>query len=81
MANETYTRGIRHFLEDEMGMPCNFAIARKPGEKTDNDEVRRLVKEKTPLVMYGSYNERMYLAECSAGMMRPTFIQIGRAHV
>lgn len=74
VANETYTRGIRHFMEDEMGMPCNFAIARKPGEKTDNDEVRRLVKEKTPLVMYGSYNERMYLAECSAGMMRPTFI-------
>ena len=74
VANETYTRGIRHFMEDEMGMPCNFAISRKPGEKTDNDEVRRLVKEKTPLVMYGSYNERMYLAECSAGMMRPTFI-------
>ena len=24
--------------------------------------------------MYGSYNERMYLAECTAGMMRPTFI-------
>ena len=74
VANETYTRGIRHFMEDEMGMPCNFAISRKPGEKTDNDEVRRLVKEKTPLVMYGSYNERMYLAECTAGMMRPTFI-------
>ena len=74
VANETYTRGIRHFLEDEMGMPCNFAISRKPGEKTDNDEVRRLVKEKTPLVMYGSYNERMYLAECASGMMRPTFI-------
>jgi 3,8-divinyl chlorophyllide a/chlorophyllide a reductase subunit Z len=74
VANETYTRGIRHFMEDEMGMPCNFAISRKLGEKTDNDEVRRLVKEKTPLVMYGSYNERMYLAECSAGMMRPTFI-------
>jgi 3,8-divinyl chlorophyllide a/chlorophyllide a reductase subunit Z len=74
VANETYTRGIRHFMEDEMGMPCNFAISRKPGEKTNNDEVRRLVKEKTPLVMYGSYNERMYLAECGAGMMRPTFI-------
>ena len=75
VANETYTRGIRHFMEDEMGMPCNFAVARKPGEKTDNEEVRRLVKEKTPLVMYGSYNERMYLAECSgASMMKPTFI-------
>ena len=75
VANETYTRGIRHFLEDEMGLPCHFAVARQAGAKTDNAEVRRLVKEKTPLVLYGSYNERIYLAECgSASMMKPTFI-------
>ena len=75
VANETYTRGIRHFLEDELGLPCHFAIARKPGTKTDNDEVRRLTKEKTPLVLYGSYNERIYLAECGGGgMMKTSFI-------
>jgi 3,8-divinyl chlorophyllide a/chlorophyllide a reductase subunit Z len=75
VANETYTRGIRHFLEDEMGLPCQFAIARKPGAKTDNDEVRSLTRDKTPLVMYGSYNERMYLAECGGGgMMKTSFI-------
>ena len=71
VANETYTRGLQHFLETEMGLPCSFAIPRKPGAKTDNEAVRKLIREKPPLVMYGSYNERMYMAECGA---RATYI-------
>ena len=74
VANETYARGIRHFLEDEMGLPCNFAVSRKPGEKTDNAKVREMTLAQPPLVMFGSYNERMYLAECATGPMRPTYI-------
>ena len=55
---------MRAFLQDELGMPCNFAVSRLAGSKTDNDQVRELVREHTPLVLFGSYNERMYLAEC-----------------
>ncbi len=63
VAHETYSRGLQHFLEEEMGLPCEFAIQRNSGKKTDNENVRELVQTKTPLMVFGSYNERMYLAE------------------
>jgi len=69
VATETYTRGIRRFLEDEMGLPCKFAVARSAGVKIDNGDVRRRVQEETPLVLFGSYNERMYLAEIGSPAM------------
>jgi 3,8-divinyl chlorophyllide a/chlorophyllide a reductase subunit Z len=66
VAGETYARGVRNFLETELGLPCTFSFSRRHGVKPDNDAVRRAVRENTPLVMFGSYNERMYLAEAGA---------------
>jgi len=69
VASETYARGVRHFLEEEMGLPCSFAIARRPGVKPDNDAVRDALAKRPPLVMFGSYNERMYMAETGVRAM------------
>jgi len=66
VASETHARGIRHFLQEELGLPCSFHFERRAGVKPDNDAVRKAIRERTPLVLFGSYNERMYLAEMGA---------------
>ncbi len=63
VANETYARGVRNFLETEMGLPCTFSYSRSAGVKPDNDAVRNAIRTTPPLIMFGSYNERMYMAE------------------
>jgi chlorophyllide a reductase subunit Z len=66
VASETYERGIRNFLAEEMGLPCTFSFQRRAGVKPDNEAIRAAIAETPPLVMFGSYNERMYLAETGA---------------
>ena len=66
VASETYARGLKHFLENDLGMPCPVAFQRKAGVKPDNEAVREALATHNPLVVFGSYNERMYLAETGA---------------
>ncbi len=67
VANETHVRGIENFLCNEMGLPCTLASSRKPGVKPENQSIRQQLTSNPPLVLMGSYNERMYLAEVGAG--------------
>ncbi len=66
VANDTYARGIRNFLENDMGLPCNFSFSRTAGVKPDNKAVREAIRTNPPLMMFGSYNERMYMAEAGS---------------
>jgi 3,8-divinyl chlorophyllide a/chlorophyllide a reductase subunit Z len=66
VANDTYARGIRNFLENDMGLPCNFSFSRTAGVKPDNAAVREAIRSNPPLMMFGSYNERMYMAEAGS---------------
>ena len=63
VATDTYARGLVGFLEGEMGIPCTFHASRTAGTKPDNAAVKAALKAAPPLVLYGSYNERLYAAE------------------
>ncbi len=71
VATETYAKGLQRFLTDELGIPCSHAAARVAGKKPDNAATRAALKARPPLVVFGSFNERMYMAEAG---LKATYI-------
>ncbi len=63
VATATYEHGLRHFMEGELGIPCAFSHARRPGIKPDNRAIREALGQTKPMVLFGSNNERIYAAE------------------
>lgn len=62
VATHTYTHGLTQFLTEEMGIPCAYSAERRAGQKPDNAATREAMKS-PGLVVFGSFNERMYMAE------------------
>ncbi|UUL83055.1 chlorophyllide a reductase subunit Z [Sphingomonas qomolangmaensis] len=69
VATDTYARGIRNFLEGDMGLPCTFAYSRGAGVKPDNHAIKESIRDNPPLILFGSFNERMYMAEAGSRAM------------
>jgi 3,8-divinyl chlorophyllide a/chlorophyllide a reductase subunit Z len=73
VAGRAHAEGLARFLGDELGMPLAFVASRplRPDD-LDNDAVRKRLHQRAPAFMFGSVNERIYLAE--AGAKFTTFI-------
>jgi chlorophyllide a reductase subunit Z len=71
VASRTYVEGLRAFLRDELGMKEVWAAARpRSSEDMDNIAIRKRLHERAPAFVFGSINEKIYLAEAN---VRATF--------
>jgi chlorophyllide a reductase subunit Z len=67
VAGRSYVEGLRQFLGDELGMKVAWVSGRPRHEdEPDNIEIRRRLHAKAPAFVFGSINEKIYLAEANA---------------
>jgi chlorophyllide a reductase subunit Z len=67
VAGLSHAEGLARFLGDELGMQLAFVSARplRAGDM-DNEAVRQTLHRRAPAFVFGSVNERIYLAEAGA---------------
>ncbi|NJP05249.1 MAG: chlorophyllide reductase subunit Z [Chloroflexaceae bacterium] len=67
VAARSYVDGLRRFLGDELGMRIVWSSGRpRHDDEPDNSEIRRRLHRHVPTFVFGSINEKMYLAEANA---------------
>jgi chlorophyllide a reductase subunit Z len=71
VAGLSHAEGLARYLGDELGMKIAFVGSRplRPGDP-DNEAVRRQIHQRAPAFVFGSINERIYLAEANARFTR-----------
>jgi 3,8-divinyl chlorophyllide a/chlorophyllide a reductase subunit Z len=77
VANETYARGLRNYLERIWAFPAPSPWPASRQEDRQRGGARDDAR-KRPLIVFGSINEKMYLAEMKGGTgPAPAFIPAG----
>jgi chlorophyllide a reductase subunit Z len=72
VASQTYAEGLKHFLQDELGMQCKFSLL---NATADNTEVRNILQKNPPQIMFGRIVDKIYLAEVAETQRsKPAFI-------
>lgn len=67
VAGRSYVQGLRAFLHTELGMKEVWSAGRPLAEgEPDNIEIRKRLHARAPAFVFGSINEKIYLAEANA---------------
>lgn len=67
VAGRSYVEGLRSFLGDELGLKVVWSSGRpRRADEPDNIAIRKQLHAKAPTFVFGSINEKIYLAEANA---------------